>query len=543
MSLQQRFAGLIEPDDPAFRSAPPMVRKRYYEAAGALVLEQLAKQLGRGIGHNGRAMRPRIEAVLPDGADGPVMEPHYDDSRVITLADWMATDHSLTLFWHSGSGHRISRRLRKAGKPSPPFGQILQWHADGEVWYGTVRDVRLSKANTLVVKQRLRPVWARLKPKTARKEQRKETATGAKRWQDMEVAKTLPKRIKGPTLLDQAALKSKPFPPPKQPPPPRKPKPKPAPPPPPPKPVAAPARQEPQAPPQSPPGQVSRTELLEVIGPEARELARRKPALLARRREIEAESRVLTAKINAGTNTVAEDNRWLTLQAEDKEISRQLRGGLDKADLDRRDAAIRTALEALVRRQQSASTTTGTFHGMSTSETFRSVAFEGLRYHFAEGQSVPVSLIDTLRGVALHHIAIPAQLARHTGDVYLTTQANRDNAHWAAKYNRPGFKATATGGDGGIVVYNGDAIGFGSLTHEMGHNLAAATYGNTDPAPGSQFAQAMASSEPAVSSYGAVAPAEDFAEAVREFVSDGTTMRVQYPLRYAAIEALLGPQP
>ena len=114
--LTQDFAGLIEPDDEDWDRASPALRRRYYEAAGPIMLDELAKQLGRGIGSNGRAMKARIQPVLDDGADGPVMEPHYSSSRVITLADWSATDSNLKLFWHAGTGHASHRKAREIGK-------------------------------------------------------------------------------------------------------------------------------------------------------------------------------------------------------------------------------------------------------------------------------------------------------------------------------------------------------------------------------------------------------------------------------------------
>jgi hypothetical protein len=163
MGLTQDFTGLVEPADPDFKHADSTTRKQVYDTAGKAVLDQLSKQLGRGIGRNGREMKARIQAVLPDGADGPVMEPHYEASRVITLADYAATDHGLKLFWHAGTGHRQHRRARARGKKAPAFGQILQWHADGEVPNAPVRDVRLCKARLTNVRRMVQAEWAKLK--------------------------------------------------------------------------------------------------------------------------------------------------------------------------------------------------------------------------------------------------------------------------------------------------------------------------------------------------------------------------------------------
>jgi hypothetical protein len=119
VGLTQSFVGLVEPGDrSAFAAAPGSVRRAYYEAASEIVLDECRKQWSRGIGSNGRAMRVRKRAVLPDGADGPVMEPHHDSSRLVTLSDYAATDHGLTLFWYAGTGHRRHCRAgRRAARP------------------------------------------------------------------------------------------------------------------------------------------------------------------------------------------------------------------------------------------------------------------------------------------------------------------------------------------------------------------------------------------------------------------------------------------
>jgi hypothetical protein len=163
-SLQQRFTTEIEPKDPTFKSAPVALRKRYFDAVGMVVLKELAKQLGKGIGANGRQMKARIQPVLADGADGPVMEPHYEMSRVITLADYAATDRGITLFWHAGTGHATARRARKKGKKATPFGTILGYHADGLVRGAPIRDVRLCAARRSNVQKAGEAIWRGLRP-------------------------------------------------------------------------------------------------------------------------------------------------------------------------------------------------------------------------------------------------------------------------------------------------------------------------------------------------------------------------------------------
>jgi hypothetical protein len=176
MPFQQKLTGSIEPTDLAWKKATLTDRKAFYEKAGDVALERLKIQLGRGIGANGRLMKPRLRAVLPDGSDGPVMEPRYDASRVISLSDYMATPRSLTVFWQGGTGHQTHRRARKlrqqkkkGGKKPPPFGQILAWHADGEVPHAPVRDVRLSRSSIQQIKLTMRKWWEARQRSQARK--------------------------------------------------------------------------------------------------------------------------------------------------------------------------------------------------------------------------------------------------------------------------------------------------------------------------------------------------------------------------------------
>lgn len=120
-------------------------------------------------------MRPRKQAVLGPGIDGPVMEPRYDRSRVITLSDYMATERGVTIFWQAGTGHATHRATRekarsfagkgKAGKHKGPgekaiaFGDILEFHQKGLVPHAPVRDVRLSQASIQQIKLEVGKRW------------------------------------------------------------------------------------------------------------------------------------------------------------------------------------------------------------------------------------------------------------------------------------------------------------------------------------------------------------------------------------------------
>jgi hypothetical protein len=231
-SLRQRLDGRIEPRD--FKSWDSSDRLWFYETAGAVALERLKVQLSRGVGANGRAMKPRIRAVLPDGSDGPVMEPHYDLSRVITLSDYRATDHGLLMFWHAGTGHRSHRQARKRStKKPPPFGQILEYHAQGLVRGAPVRDVRLSWASIHQIKLEMVKRVAARRKQQARKKAAMKPQKPPGRAQPAPLKK-LPPEGRGPFLIETRGFKTilppkgKPGPPPKpvlppKPPPPVKP--------------------------------------------------------------------------------------------------------------------------------------------------------------------------------------------------------------------------------------------------------------------------------------------------------------------------------
>lgn len=119
-----------------------------------------------------------------------------------------------------------------------------------------------------------------------------------------------------------------------------------------------------------------------------------------------------------------------------------------------------------------------------------------------------------------------------------TDQRNKDDAHWEMAYNIPGFVSLATGGDGHVVVYQAQAIPRPLLAHEMGHDLATVIYGSTRYRPSSDYAAAVAAGEPPVSLYGAVDPAEDFAEAVRLYVEDPQQLKARAPKKSRVIDRL-----
>ena len=132
--FNQRLTDEITPDDESWKHATQAERLAYFKRAGKLAVPLKRSELSRAIGANGRRMAPR-KRPRPDGAAGPVLTPHRDDSRTMRLLDAHADPRGMTLYWRSG--HSNVQRL--------PWGTILGFHARGEVKGAPARDVRLSK--------------------------------------------------------------------------------------------------------------------------------------------------------------------------------------------------------------------------------------------------------------------------------------------------------------------------------------------------------------------------------------------------------------
>ncbi len=208
---------------------------------------------------------------------------------------------------------------------------------------------------------------------------------------------------------------------------------------------------------------------------------------------------------------------------------RDLPPGTDAAGRKARRAAIRDLLT-----ERSTEDAIGQkLHGMTTTEKFRSVSYQGIRFHFTD----PVSLISELENLDRQFASIPRRLVESTHDVYYTAQKNSDDDMWRKLYDNFA-ESKATGGSGEIVVYGGNLLGVGSLTHEMGHNLAEKLYGVTDPY-GDYRAVIKAGTESPVSAYAKNSSAEDFAESARVYSLDRAEFEKSHPERYKVIHRIM----
>lgn len=177
-------------------------------------------------------------------------------------------------------------------------------------------------------------------------------------------------------------------------------------------------------------------------------------------------------------------------------------------------------------------------HGMTEPELMHSVEVGGLTVHYKATAGMDAPEVRQIRTI-LRNDPLPESLTKHTKNLYMSSQKNSQDEYWAKKHNIPGFVSGATGGHGAVVNYHGSTVPSGTLTHEMGHNLAVARYGASSPTPGSDYRNAMASGEEPTSGYARTNPAEDFAEAISMHFSYPREFARNHPNRAAVIRRIL----
>ena len=177
-------------------------------------------------------------------------------------------------------------------------------------------------------------------------------------------------------------------------------------------------------------------------------------------------------------------------------------------------------------------------HGMTNTEKMTSFTFEGITFYYTGKVDKSSAIVKTLlnfTGAA----KMPDSLLGSTKEVIISSQKNSADSYWEKTYNMKGFTSLATGGDGSIVVYNNSAMDVGSLAHEMGHNFAKDKWGSTVPGKDSDFSAAINSKESAPTFYATRAPAEDFAESVKLYITDPDQLKKIAPKRFEIVEKLL----
>lgn len=178
-------------------------------------------------------------------------------------------------------------------------------------------------------------------------------------------------------------------------------------------------------------------------------------------------------------------------------------------------------------------------HGMAAPEPTRAMTLDGVHVAWHDTPDGKARAADALTRILVGPRPVPDRLWAANERVVFTSQQNKSDPLWAERYGIPGFVSAATGGDGGVVVYNtAEAPTAGTLAHESGHNLAFRAWGKTAPPPNSPFGRANKKEGP-VSEYGAKSPAEDFAEACRMYAEDPDQLKRVAPAKYAAVHDMI----
>jgi SPP1 gp7 family putative phage head morphogenesis protein len=242
-----------------------------------------------------------------------------------------------------------------------------------------------------------------------------------------------------------------------------------------------------------------------------------------------------------------------SFRAKNNELKKQLADGqIDdrkyRKERDKISSAIQKQtkeIEAeLMKRLTPVPVSVGTKHGMSVAENFLRVRFDDIDFHATEYKPGFPAIDDLTEWI--QDGWFPDSLKKHTKNVYWSNQRNKRDEYWEIKYNIPNFTSAATGGDGDVVVYNGEMLGHGSAAHEMAHNLANVIYGDTTPPRTSDFGKAAFNTK-SPTEYGNSSDAEDFAESMRLYIRINNGLenestkdfRENYPDRYRIMQKLI----
>jgi len=112
----------FSPGTPEWATATPEQRRGYWREVAVLARDEVYRQLTKGIDANGEKMRAR-KRPRRDHATGPVLSPHWSDSRFRTELRWQGTPDGAVLWWRS------------------PWGKIVGYHARGMVRGAPARNV------------------------------------------------------------------------------------------------------------------------------------------------------------------------------------------------------------------------------------------------------------------------------------------------------------------------------------------------------------------------------------------------------------------
>jgi hypothetical protein len=140
---QFRLSGAdFAPQDVAWLNASRDDREAYWDNVAVLARDAKYRELTKGVGVDGRRLPPR-RRQRHDRATGPVLSPHWSDSRFRTQLMWSGSHDGAVLWWKA------------------PWGRIVGFHARGEVRGAPIRNVvGLTDESAEAVRRKARKWWA-----------------------------------------------------------------------------------------------------------------------------------------------------------------------------------------------------------------------------------------------------------------------------------------------------------------------------------------------------------------------------------------------
>lgn len=220
-ALNIRLSG-PEWEPPGYATATLEDRAWHWQNLGRIALRVKQGEVKAGFGADGKKLKKVKPSSRKDGAKGPPLVPHVEDSRTYRLLAVHVGDGFVTLYW-KGHGRKswstiLGYHAYKKGPRSLPVRNTIGISPKGR------RAIRAESFRDWKARMDARAKAAAPKPGPKTRPRPAPLPKGA-----VVEAELKRGRLKGPGFIDTRALKSKPFPAPKPAPAPKPPAPKPAP--------------------------------------------------------------------------------------------------------------------------------------------------------------------------------------------------------------------------------------------------------------------------------------------------------------------------
>lgn len=171
-----------------------------------------------------------------------------------------------------------------------------------------------------------------------------------------------------------------------------------------------------------------------------------------------------------------------------------------------------------------ASTTTIAGPGTTVEHEAYEMYISGIKLYFDEVNDAVITAVREM----LTGKPIPELLKEHVTAIQIVSEYKKDDPLLIAWML-----------DGFMTVYGDSDIDAGMIAHEAAHEFSFTKWEWGMPIEGSDYLAAINSGEPPVSEYSKRNTGEDFAEAVRMFITDPEKLKRIAPLRYKVIERLM----